>query len=155
MDEDGPGVPEGEGVHPESATAKDYYFDSYAHFGIHEEMLKDEVRTKGYRCACSVELLIILASAVAHFLLICMQHSILCRQLFMLAWCISRELTWALFVSYFLCRDAIMNNPHLFRGKYVLDVGCGTGILSMFAAKVRCIRTCKVPRSAQHEVSLE
>jgi hypothetical protein len=31
------------------ATAKDYYFDSYAHFGIHEEMLKDEQRTKGYR----------------------------------------------------------------------------------------------------------
>ena len=25
-------------------TSKDYYFDSYAHFGIHEEMLKDEVR---------------------------------------------------------------------------------------------------------------
>ena len=24
-------------------TSKDYYFDSYAHFGIHEEMLKDEV----------------------------------------------------------------------------------------------------------------
>ncbi|CAG8723536.1 10482_t:CDS:2, partial [Acaulospora morrowiae] len=23
-------------------TSKDYYFDSYAHFGIHEEMLKDE-----------------------------------------------------------------------------------------------------------------
>ena len=36
-------------VHPENATAKDYYFDSYAHFGIHEEMLKDEVRTKAYR----------------------------------------------------------------------------------------------------------
>jgi hypothetical protein len=36
-------------VHPETATAKDYYFDSYAHFGIHEEMLKDEVRTKAYR----------------------------------------------------------------------------------------------------------
>ncbi|KAJ3038619.1 Protein arginine N-methyltransferase 1 [Rhizophlyctis rosea] len=30
-------------------TSKDYYFDSYAHFGIHEEMLKDEVRTKSYR----------------------------------------------------------------------------------------------------------
>ncbi|EKX38603.1 hypothetical protein GUITHDRAFT_160058 [Guillardia theta CCMP2712] len=58
----------------------DYYFDSYAHFGIHEEMLKDEQRTKGYR-------------------------------------------------------NAIMNNPHLFRDKLVLDVGCGTGILSMFAAK--------------------
>ena len=24
-------------------TSKDYYFDSYAHFRIHEEMLKDEV----------------------------------------------------------------------------------------------------------------
>ena len=30
------------------ATSKDYYFDSYAHFGIHEEMLKDEVRTNTY-----------------------------------------------------------------------------------------------------------
>ena len=28
----------------EEMTSKDYYFDSYAHFGIHEEMLKDEVR---------------------------------------------------------------------------------------------------------------
>ena len=30
-------------------TSRDYYFDSYAHFGIHEEMLKDEVRTLTYR----------------------------------------------------------------------------------------------------------
>lgn len=29
-------------------TSADYYFDSYSHFGIHEEMLKDEVRTKSY-----------------------------------------------------------------------------------------------------------
>lgn len=41
-------------VNPVDATAKDYYFDSYAHFGIHEEMLKDEVRTKGYRCIALV-----------------------------------------------------------------------------------------------------
>jgi len=61
-------------------TAKDYYFDSYAHFGIHEEMLKDKVRTLTYRAA-------------------------------------------------------IEGNPHLFKDKIVLDVGCGTGILSMFAAR--------------------
>jgi len=54
--------------------------NSYAHFGIHEEMLKDEVRMKAYR-------------------------------------------------------NAIVNNKHLFRDKVVLDVGCGTGIMSLFAAK--------------------
>ncbi|KIJ39883.1 hypothetical protein M422DRAFT_49404 [Sphaerobolus stellatus SS14] len=61
-------------------TSKDYYADSYAHFGIHEEMLKDSVRTGSYR-------------------------------------------------------NAMIHNPHLFKDKTVLDVGCGTGILSMFAAK--------------------
>lgn len=64
----------------EDMTSKDYYFDSYAHFGIHEEMLKDEVRTLTYR-------------------------------------------------------NSMVDNKHLFRGKVVLDIGCGTGILSMFAAK--------------------
>ena len=61
-------------------TAADYYFQSYSHFGIHEEMLKDKVRTLAYR-------------------------------------------------------KAILNNQQLFRDKVVLDVGCGTGILCMFAAK--------------------
>lgn len=36
---------------PDEMTSRDYYFDSYAHFGIHEEMLKDEVRTLTYRNA--------------------------------------------------------------------------------------------------------
>lgn len=29
-------------------------------------------------------------------------------------------------------RDAIYNNPHIFKDKVVLDVGCGTSILSMY-----------------------
>ncbi|XP_063222637.1 protein arginine N-methyltransferase 1-like [Bacillus rossius redtenbacheri] len=67
-------------VKADDMTSRDYYFDSYAHFGIHEEMLKDEVRTLTYR-------------------------------------------------------NSMYHNKHLFKGKVVLDIGCGTGILSMFAAK--------------------
>ncbi|XP_014294316.1 protein arginine N-methyltransferase 1 isoform X1 [Halyomorpha halys] len=69
-----------EDVQADEMTSRDYYFDSYAHFGIHEEMLKDEVRTLTYR-------------------------------------------------------NSMYHNRHLFKDKVVLDVGCGTGILSMFAAK--------------------
>ena len=32
-------------------------------------------------------------------------------------------------------RNSIYQNSHLFKNKVVLDVGCGTGILCMFAAK--------------------
>ncbi|RKP03110.1 hypothetical protein CXG81DRAFT_9949 [Caulochytrium protostelioides] len=73
-------------------SARDYYFDSYAHYGIHEEMLKDEVRTKSYR-------------------------------------------------------DAIMLNSHLFKDKVVLDVGCGTGILCMFASRAGAKRVIGVDMS--------
>jgi tRNA/tmRNA/rRNA uracil-C5-methylase (TrmA/RlmC/RlmD family) len=58
----------------------DYYFGSYSHFYIHEEMLKDKVRTNAYR-------------------------------------------------------NAIEGNREDFRDKIVLDIGAGTGILSIFAAR--------------------
>ena len=45
-------------------------------------------------------------------------------------------------------RDAIYQNKHLFKGKTVLDVGCGTGILSLFAAKAGAKRVFGVDNSS-------
>ena len=63
-----------------SKAGHDYYYGSYSHFYIHEEMLKDTVRTTSYQ-------------------------------------------------------RAIEDNPQDFKDKIVLDIGAGTGILSIFAAR--------------------
>ena len=51
--------------------------------------------------------------------------------------------------------NAITRSRHLFEGKIVLDVGCGTGILSMFAAKAGAKRVFGVDYSAIIEQARE
>lgn len=45
-------------------------------------------------------------------------------------------------------RDSMYQNPETYKGKTVLDVGCGTGILSMFAAKTGAAKVIGVDNSS-------
>lgn len=44
-------------------------------------------------------------------------------------------------------RDALLTNANRFENCIILDVGCGTGILSMFAAKTGCSKVISVDQS--------
>eukprot|EP01018_Ginkgo_biloba_P037813 Gb_34867 [translate_table: standard] len=68
------------------------YFGAYSRFGIHREMLSDQLRMDAYR-------------------------------------------------------GAILNNPSLFNRAVVMDVGCGTGILSLFAAQAGATKVIAVEAS--------
>lgn len=79
--------------HPPPCTDFDVaYFHSYSHLGIHQEMIKDRVRTEAYR-------------------------------------------------------DAIMQHQSFIAGKVVVDVGCGTGILSIFCAQAGAKRVYAIDAS--------
>lgn len=50
-------------------------------------------------------------------------------------------------VRTYAYRDFIYDNKHLFKDKIVLDVGCGTGILSMFCAQAGASKVIAVDNS--------
>ena len=78
----------------------DYYFNSYSHYGIHEEMLQDSVRTKAYQLS-------------------------------------------------------MVRNKELFKDKVVLDVGCGTGVLSIFAARAGAKHVYAIEKANIHHKAKE
>ena len=50
-------------------------------------------------------------------------------------------------------REAILQNPTNFRGKVVMDVGCGSGILSLFAARAGAKKVYAVEASGAAEIA--
>lgn len=52
-------------------------------------------------------------------------------------------------------QNAILKNPHLFKDKIVMDIGCGTGILSLFAAKAGALKVIAIDASNVHKEARE
>ena len=50
-------------------------------------------------------------------------------------------------------RNSIYHNKHLFKGKTVLDVGSGTGILCMFAARAGAAKVIGVSHDVTVRIS--
>jgi 2-polyprenyl-3-methyl-5-hydroxy-6-metoxy-1,4-benzoquinol methylase len=52
-------------------------------------------------------------------------------------------------------QNAIINNPHIFKDKIVMDIGCGTSILSLFAAKAGAKKVIAVDASDVYKEARE
>ncbi|KAL9849312.1 protein arginine N-methyltransferase 3 isoform 1-T1 [Geothlypis trichas] len=109
------------------------YFSSYGHYGVHEEMLKVRKASPLHLPRTEEERW----NEVG-----CVPVNILQSSCIFNPFCPGEDKVRT--ESY---RDFIYQNPHIFQDKVVLDVGCGTGILSMFAAKAGAKKVIGVDQS--------
>lgn len=92
--------------------AAEDYFESYEDLGVHHLMLRDRPRSEAYRK-------VLLTNTDP---LRCVERSF-------------ESMACCVFFDGRLVLQAIEGNKEAFQGKVVLDVGTGTGLLAMFAAR--------------------